>query len=391
MVIITREKKAREIFLRYRSVAAFTFGNKKGLNEDGLEIRYAKINGILPTDDEINAITTGDVKKKKLIQRMLKSLHSPANPDNKDLCLAVSQLMNIVEPEHRETKVQTVMVFVLDDAEDAKEKNKIYSDFISAIFAEFGIEVIRDGKLVKKALKIFKGKVPCDSKSNKSAKKKYHKYEKAVVEFLKEHPECRINKDGHRLKKVLITYFSMELTQSSIGILGIDRLTETNRNNMVAELVRVFSNDNLRILCTLGIKDKEEKKLCKALVKKNKFAVKAYNDLRDIIAEAGYTTKLPKGKNGYGKKRRGKKKGKDEPRMNMKRLKKVLSKKRSLGYLVMIYTHLTLMTLGVTVGSREYNRHMTPVTKYVGDEFSTKFIQAAKAWSKENPEEASDK
>lgn len=388
MVIITHEKKARKIFLRYRSVAAFTFGNSKGLNEDGLEIRYAKLCGILPTDDEVNAIINGDVKKKKLIQRMLKALHSPANPDNKDLCLAVSQLLNIVEPEHRDTKAQTVMVFVLDDAEDANEKNKIYSEFISAIFAEFGIEVIRDRKPVKEALKIFKGKAPCDCKSTK---KKYRKYEKAVVEFLKEHPKYRINKAGHRLKKVLITYFSMELTQSSIGILGIDKLTETNRNNMVAELVRVFSNDNLRILCTLGIKDKDEKKLCKALVKKNKFAVKAYNDLREIIAEAGYTTKLPKGKNGYGKKRRGKKKGKDEPRMNMKRLKKVLSKKRSLGYLVMIYTHLTLMTLGVTVGSREYNRHMTPVTKYVGDEFSTKFIQAAKAWSKENPEEASDK
>ena len=391
MVIITTEKKARKIFERYRKVAAFTFGDKKGISDNGLEISYAGLS-FLPGEDEINAVANGDVKAKTIIRKAVRALHRPADPDNKDICVSFGQLMNIVAPEKRESKAQNIIVFVLDDAEDARAKNKFLSKFICETFGEFGVKVICDKKDVKRAIKLFKGKIPAKARKEKKQRARYAEYVDAVNEFLKKNPEYRISKEGHRLKKVLMTYYSLELTQSSVSHTGIYNVSRKNRELMASELANVFSNDNLKSICVLGIKNKEEKKLCKSLVKKNKRAVDAYNDLRDIIMLAQPDAEIPKAKNAYKKKRRGKKKGTSEPRMKIKKFIKFMSKNRdfNVGFLGMVYTHITLMTLGVNIGSREYNKYLSVPAGVIGEEFAQQFTQAAKTWAKENSNKDKD-
>ena len=78
--------------------------------------------------------------------------------------------------------------------------------------------------------------------------------------------------------------------------------------------------------------------------------------------------------------------------MKIKKFIKFMSKNRdfNVGFLGMVYTHITLMTLGVNIGSREYNKYLSVPAGVIGEEFAQQFTQAAKTWAKENSNKDKD-
>lgn len=364
MVFIVNEKSAIKIFAKYRNVAAFTLGKSKGISENGLEVSYAKLN-FLPDEDDINGIINGDINPKKVIRKAVKALWTP-NADNQNICVSMAQLINIVAPDKSNRPKKggpNILVFVTDDAEDdknIKKKNKFMVRYLSALFHEFGIEPVTDEDVVKKLFK-----------------KKKKKVVEKVAKYMQKHKEVRISNEGHMLKKTLFTFFSIELHQSGLSRVDLDEVNKNTMRVLVKNLKNVYTNDNLQVICNMGMKSKEEGKMCKKLAKKNKKAVAAYKSLAEILASMD--VKMPKVKHGYEKKK--KKNGK--PKMNVKKFEKFFMKRKNLPLLAMVFAHTACMTLGAEIGSSEYNKYMNKITGTVGIEgFPKAFTAAAKAYGK---------
>jgi hypothetical protein len=279
----------------------------------------------------------------------------------------MAQLVNILYPEGKKAQNKkakkrgpNIIVFVLDDDDSdkaAKTKAKFLVKYVAALFAEFGIEVITDTKVVKK---VFVGK-----------KKKVVQ---RVAAFVANNKQVRISDKGHQLKKTLITFYAIELRQSALKGIEADDLSRNSIKTLLKTLVDTYTNDNMRV--TAGLSKKEMKKTCKQLKKKNKAAVAAYDEFVDIMAVVNPELKLPKVKNGY-------KKG-DKPKMNVNKFVGFFTKKgkRSgrIAILLMIYAHTAAVLVGAEPGTSEYTKTMTNVVKSIGmdSDFSKAFISAAK-------------
>jgi len=379
MVFVLNEKQARHIFCRYKNVAAFAFGDQKGIFEDTLEISYAKLD-FMPDNDTINAVISGDLKKAKLFRSAVNALHQPANKSNQRICVGMTQLVNMIDPDSKEKATKpNIIVFVKEpeDAKNSSEKNIILTKWVSKLFGEFGIKVLDgDSKKTKKVLKkLFKGKALSEYNSEKSVRKAKWKRYKKVATYLSEHKKYRISKEGSRLKKILITYFAIELSQMAIGNIGLENLSNKDRNAVITELINAYTNENLRVICTLNLKNKKEKKLCKNLVKKNGRVAEAYVVLSGMLRAVDPSIELPEIKHGTKKK-----KGKKVPKMNTKKFIKFYRKGKNIYYLGMIYAHTAATTLGADVGSRDYNHYMAAVTSLISKDFASKFTSVAKQW-----------
>lgn len=366
MVFMLNESKARKIFEIYENVAAFTLGSSKGFSENGLEISYAKLS-FLPDEDVINGIIAGDIKAKKVIKKAVKALYNPMD-DDQGICVSMAQMINMIAPEKGSNTNRkggpNIIVFVTDDEVDAegRKRVKFLCRYLTALFMQFGIEPVTDGKVVKK---LFKAK--------NTKKKTRKKVVKKVINFIDANKSVRLNKDGYVLKKMLFAFFALELHQSGLGRVDLHDVSRKSQENLVKSLVRVYTNDNLQTVCTLGVKKKTEKKLCKKLRSKNRAAVAAYVDMVEIMKSIDDKIKLPKVKNGY----KGKK-----PKMNVKKFTKFFNKRKNLPILAMIYAHTACVSLGVEIGSGEYGKYMSNVTQYVADGYGKTYSSAAKAWAK---------
>lgn len=394
MVFITNEKKARRIFGTYANVAAFTLGETRGISENGLEISYEKLS-FLPDDDVINAVLAGDIKPGKVIKKAVSALYAPEK-DDQGICIPMAQMINIIAPEKRNNLNRkggpNIIVFVLDDDLEgqAAKRAKFLVRYLTALFEAFGIEPVTDGGTIKDIFDIPDKKVIAKMKAKKVKKNKRekllpkfrkHMVIRKLIKFIEKHDGTQLNKHGHILRNILYTFFKLELYQSGMNHIDMSKVGKANRENMAKCLADVYTNDNLKSICALGIKDGLSKKYCKKLKKKNKRAVESYNIMAEIMQSIDPKLELPKVKSGYKKNKKKSKEGKRK--MKVKKFVEFYSKKKNLPITAMIFAHTTCRNFGVEVGSTEYNKHMSKVTQYVGDGYGKLYSSAAKAWAKE--------
>ena len=356
MVIITTQEKSHMIFEKYNTnIAAFTTGKSKGIKDADIEISFAKLH-ILPDEDEVNAVINGDVKGKKVIKDAVKSLMRPSL-ENKDLCIAMAQIVNMISMDRKLTKKEVknikhngpnVIVIVLEDANNdpvIKAKNKFYKKYLEAVFGVFGIEPVSDEKVLKKLFKKGKSK----------------KVVNRVANFIRANDKVRVNGKGAKHKKLLFGFYAVELQQAAMYNLATNDQFKPSRQEkeiLVKTILDVYTNDNFKILGDM--KDgKKLKKAIKNLKEKNEVAVDAYNDFVEILNTAmGTDMDMPKVKNGYKKK-----KGKKGPKMNVKKFVKFFTRKKCTNFdiLELLYAHTSLALCDVAVGAKEYNKVMSTV------------------------------
>lgn len=352
MVFILKEADAVRIFEKYRNAAAFTLSKGlKGVSNNDIEVSYEKLS-FLPDEDTINAIKAGDKKLKKVIKTAVKALHRPSlSTDDAAVGLGMTQLVNIITSNRKHKRGPAVLVFVYDEEDPAR--NKIMIKYLTALFAEFGLSTITKGKVVKK---IFK---------------KRRKAKDNVIRYVKDNKGMALNRKGVNLKKLNTIFYEMELRQTALSSLtDVRDLGKDTMNNCVKTLIKVYTAENLQYA---------NKKTAKRLAKKDKTAVKAYKDLREILRQLDAKCKLPKV--AYGQK---KKKGKAVGRkMDSKKFAKFFTKKKNRSYLLLVYAHTLAVLLGLDIGGKDYNSYMKKVCSiFDNEDFGKEFVSAATAYAK---------
>lgn len=351
MVVIAKEEIVRDvIFDNYRNVAAFTLGKGGSAeNASGKEVRYEEIS-FLPDDDTINGIKNGDLKLKKVINSALEIIHKP-NMESLVAGLGIIQLITMITSDRKVKKGIPVIAFITDEEDEAR--NKILVKFITAILGEFGIKPLTDKKTIKK---IFK--------------KRKNAREKVAAYCRKSKNGCNLSQKGVALKKMNYIFYEMELRQSAMNGLEPDDLDKGITNNCIKSAVSAYTATNLRYL---------KKKNAKQLAKKNKAAVEAYDELRDILLLVNPKLKLPKVKYGQ-KKKKGKAVGE---KMNVKKFKKFFMKKSNRPLLVLVYGHNLCRVMGVKLGGKEYNDYMKSACSMFNSEFVKQYAAAVSAYVKD--------
>lgn len=376
---MTTESKAAKVFAKYDSVVALGMGKSKGLANDKVDITYEHAQTLLPDEDLINGVIQGDMKASKVIKKTLKALHKPM-AENGTFCIAVAEMINIIssdvkamskkEKKKYVKKGPNIIVFVFDDVDPAdkyqKARNKFLKKYLTALFGEFGITPVTDDKVIKK---LFGGK-------GKKGKKK------AVVarvsDFIHNCSKVRISGKGMKLKKLLFTFYAVELTEASIANLNFENVTKDQMNRFIKTLLDVYTNNNMAV-CE-GMDKKTTKKICKTLKEKNKLAVEAYQSFAGIMTSMDPELKMPKVKNGYTK---GKK---PEPKMKTGKFADFFTKKKGKNayMLIMLYAHTAACLIGSQPGSSEYNKLMSGIITSLEyeDGYSKQYTTAAKNWAK---------
>lgn len=382
MVVITKEKNARRIFRAYRGCVAFSLCGSNGMQDEdaNINISYAKLN-FLPDKDEINAVLNGDLKGRKVIRQAVSALHG-FDSDSQNIAIPMAQMINMVAPD-KGSRISkdgpVVLIFVLDDNDNddrmVEAKNKFLTKYITALFAEFGIEPVTDKKTIKKLFSV--------------GKKLKKKDRKAVIErvarFMDKNKNVRISNDGMALKKLLFTFYSTSLHATGLLHADPDKLGEKSRKILAKNLVQCYTNNNIPNLGKYGLKKKALKKLCKRLKKSNLEITEAYQVLREILVQIDPNLKMPKVENGYSKKAKKKmaKGKKADPKMNVDKFMDFFKKKKNVNLLTIIYAHTSCVTMGVDIGTKEYVKFMEGVLDTVADDSFTKsFVSAAKAYAK---------
>lgn len=351
MVFMVKESKARKIFERYNDVAAFSLGKSKGITDNGLEIRYTRMNGILPDEDVVNGVVAGDIKAKKVIKEKVAALHKPQKAENTNLCTGMALIVNMIDPEKitrkknkKRTLAPNVVVFVYDDEMDAagQARIKFLRQYLEALFGEFGLSVFSKSKADKIIKKCFKGR---------------RKKNLAAVAAFKKKDGAHISADGAALKKLMMTFFAIELHQSALSNIPIDDMSGRDITGLVHDLIYSYTNDNLKVSGAFK-KKKDRKKICKKLKSKNKAAVAAYKELRNILKSMPSVDvrKMPKVANGY----KGKK---NKPKMDIDKFEKFFLKRRNQTILALVYAHSAAMLTGMEVGTSDYAKVITRVLK----------------------------
>lgn len=368
MVFMLHENQAARVFDRYKDVAAFSLGKKKGYSENGLEINYGQLEGLLPDTDIINGVVSGDIPAKTPIKQAVKALRQPHKEDNELLCIAMTMIINMVDPEKvarkknkKQTMTPAVVVFVYDDEcvadANGEARIKFLRKYLSALFGEFGLEVFTSTKLVKK---LFKGK-------RKDVLKKVAHY--------KSHKGASVSSKGAALKKLLLHYYAIELHQTVLSKVNIEDMSGRDVVNLVHDLIYAYTNDNLRVSAAFD-KKKDRKKICKLMRAKNKAAVDAYNDLRNILQlmKLPEVKKMPKAKSGY----KGKKK--DKYKMDVEKFEKFFTKNRNRTILALVYAHTAAMITHLS--SASYGKRITKTLRDTGID-AKEFLAAAKTYAGE--------
>lgn len=381
MVVIVNEStvNTNPKMLKYKNLAAFALGKAPSLtgvvDKDGKPVVNYNYVNFLPDKDTINAVINGDMSAKKVIKKAIKALRNPST-ENQAIGMTVVHLVHMITDEYR-TKNQikdgpSVLAFILDDPDSDEQKatNKFLTRYVTAVFQEFGFDPVTNKKTIKK---LFDG----------NRKKRIKK----VAKYIKDHDECRMNKDGYTLKKILLTFYAIPLHQASLNNgVNIESLKSVGRKNLVKALYNAYTNCNMIAIGKLGMKSKIEEKYLDRLRKMNKKAFKMYNEVYDImefisdqvaksvteeLTEAGLSGKklkkkvkkvvrktapeLPKIKFGHKKKTSDP----DNVKMNAKKFKEFFEDKDNVAYLAMIYAHTTLRIIGVEIGCSEYCKFMS--------------------------------
>lgn len=344
MIVITNEEKALKIASKYRHTVAFSLAKgAKGIKDESgkIVLNYTAL-GFLPTEDEINAVKAGDISLKKLIKQATKAIKKPTM-DNASVSLSVAQLITMITSNR---KAPVIMVLIPDETDEAR--NKILIKYVLAVLKIFGLTPAKN-KALKKA-KLFKGK--------------RRKVVTKVIKFNNSADGQRMSKKGADLKKMLLTFYELELRQSSMSQLKVATLDGDETRLAVKNLLRTFTATNLQ--------DIAKKKTCKELAHKDKVATKAYKELRDILKTMDI--KLPKAE--YGQKKKGKKAV--GAKMDTKKFIKFFAKKKRRTLLILIYGHILARIL--ELDTKEYNSHMKSVVANFDPEFAKAFIEAVKAY-----------
>lgn len=359
MVFILKQDVAERIFKgKYRNVAAFTLGKKKGgVTSGDLEVEYAKLN-FLPDEDTINAVVEGDMSAKKLCAAAVKALRNPGK-DMYEVGIGMSQLINILtSPEKKGGP--NILVFVEDEENPAR--NKVIVKYITALFETFGISPVTKEKVVKRLFK-----------KRKTAPKR-------VAAFMNDKEYCRVSKKGLEIMRRNRIFFDIEMRVVGMTEMRPEDLSSKSVHNLIKTLLKMLSNQNLRLIDEMGLDKKETKKACKRLRKKNERIFDAYCVLNDILNSAYSNTNdmgnlLPKVKFGSDKKGKAK--------LNQKKFVKFFEKRRNRDLLMTVYLHIASVLIGLNPGESDYNKHMTNALSNVYESDKVKaFIASAKAYAK---------
>lgn len=364
MLIITKESKALPLFKKYKNCVAFSLakGAKGVTDEEGKLIASYDTLGFLPDEDIINAIKNGDMKLKKVIKKARKAVERPSM-DDAGISLGVAQAITMLTANR---KAPVIMVIIVDENDPVR--TKILTKYIAAIFDLFGIKPVEIKDLYKE---LKKRKV---LKIKKSGYKfgKTKRIREAIARYNYSVKGNSLSKKGADLKKLILCYYELELRQSGMTGLGVNDLDREEAKACVKNLLSTFTATNLQRI--------DNKKICKKLAKKDKKAVEAYNELREILGTVEGGFDLPKAKYGQEKTKKGEAKG---PKMNVDKFAKFfIKKKANRPALIIVYGHILVRLLDYAVGSKEYNGHMKAICEPFGADFAKAYVAAANAYAK---------
>lgn len=435
MFVVCNEAQATQIFSCYKNVAAFTTTKKKGVEVGGRLIPYETLPFNL-SDDDINACVNGDVSVKKLIKKTVKMLYKPkaCNLKYGSAGLGITMLIHILTNDRRNKNGLPVIALIVDDEE--KARNKVIAKYLNGVLEAFGLRLLPFSE-VKKLFRVSEKDI-----KHLLGKKLYKKYKKQgkqihtgkrneysssirrklkgnrviadrVIEFSAgKKSGCMLRKRGAQLKELLTIYYSLELKRMSMIQLGITNLNDSNAEACIKILFQYFTNTNLK-----RVPDGEEGDIQKA---KNGAMVKAYKQFADVLKLINQEEplKLPKVKFGqirkanddtkekFKKLQKKLKKGKISKkkfnkwvynvehthpagaRMNKAKFKKFFMKKKNRGLLILLYAHMMTVSLGLEVGTKDYNAQMKEACEIFTPGFAKLYTAAANAYRKdrEKPE-----
>lgn len=165
MVMFLNEKNAKKIFDNYpKGVTAYTYVKSRRPSMDiGVDFDYVYFKDILPTSDEIAAVVSGDVKPKKYIKAMKKTITKSFGETARDVNMAIGvcSMVNMLLDENM--KNPRIYVFIAenedgDNARRTKMANKFVYNWLSEMFGIFDIPVVNDKMFKKAKLEDYDGK-----------------------------------------------------------------------------------------------------------------------------------------------------------------------------------------------------------------------------------------
>ena len=348
MVIFATQAQAEQIFDKWENSAAFSCSkNIKGISAAKLQVGFDTLQ-FLPDEDTINGIIDGSIKLSKVIKAAEKAIQKPKSK-NRLIGLSAMQFMMLLSDRRK----PTVAVLLIDEEE--KERNKILIKFMTKFMGMFGLSVISGKETKKLVKKLFKGK----KKKVRSKVQSYHAVKKNG---------CNVSSSGRVLKDRNINYFSMELRLAAATAMKktADDLTRKERKVLTDTLIENYTGENLK-RCTKSTD-------AKRLSKKDRTAVKQYKIYAEIVKSTDPNVKIPKVKYGQRKKGKGKNKKPVGPKMDIKKFKKFYTKRANADLLLLVYHHTLAATIGLELGSSEYNEAMKG--------FGKEYISAVKAYVK---------
>lgn len=295
MIAILKESEARKMY-KYRELCALkTFGTEDEYRDDANDIvlTYGD-SGVMPDEDEINRMLSGDLSVKKFCKKLQNNIRS-LKGDYDELAMNWACILNISIPKKdkdarvkiKKTKVnpEPVLVFVLpDNTGDAatdreyKAKTKLYVKYITTMLDFFGMKAImrtkdkKSKKQVAKFLKLFKG-------NNK-------KVTMNLVKFVRENPSYMPTKQYASIVGSIYAYYGVEIAADSYLRLGEDASTKKVRSALTNLILDAMYCKNITELQKSFAKaNKDVFKMCKRLRKKNEVFIKSLNQAVTIFRE----------------------------------------------------------------------------------------------------------
>ena len=304
MIIYASEETILELAEKTNRISVLTLDATKNYKQlsAGMEVSITQVN-ILPAPDTLHGISNGDVKVKKVIEKVLKELKKPEKIKNStrpvDLYIFASMVMDNISKGR-------ITAVVAPDAGNDDRLNSFCEKYFVSVMKLFGLKV-----------------------STPDTSKKDRKILKAVMKG-----------KGKKVKAKIRDYVASGISDKGADV--YQRIRKAYALEIISDSFESSMRNGTFVLKKMNIK-RGVRQLTKALTGKNKrddLHRKYYKELREIGI-----FKMP----------------------SLKAIKKMAKKDKDIKikkvFLPIIIRHVALRSVGISLGSKAYFTDMMPIVK----------------------------
>lgn len=398
MVMFLKEKNAKKVFDNYpKGVTAYTYVKSRKPSMDiGVDFEYVYFKDILPTPDEISAVVSGDVKPKKYIKAMKKTITKSFGENMRDIHMAIGvcSMVNMLLDDNM--KNPKVYVFIAEDevgdnARRTKAANKFVYKWLSELFGIFDIPVVDDKTFTKEKLGEYDGK---------TLKKAFSKFKKKEIRsMIRELDNKKMTSSADVIYRCMNIAHRPELIYQSlnmmVGARGSRALSDIGKKKRCTIVEQIFmkidrSAPALYDEFNVDVRKKERDKVDKILKRYKKCEKKADKDIFEYyqlfqkVFEAMYQANRDKAaKDPNYRVVNSPKIPVFKKKMKEKKFIKRMNfyKKSSNMYLTAaLIAHICALRLGVEFGSSEHVKAVTEMLALVDKNVAAQFKATVKVF-----------